>query len=354
MPWYTCAMSTDFLSTAEQLSDQELLARVKVLAEREREATVALIAHLAVMDERRLYLGQGFSSMFTYCRRILHLSEYAAYSRLEAARAARKYPIILERLAEGSVNLTTAGLLVPELTPTNHRKLLDAARYKGKREVQELIARLRPKSPVPSIVRKLTTADMSPVQIAAPVAAQSCQDLSLPLSIPVRPSARPVVVPLAPERYKVQFTASMGGYENLCLAQDLLRHQIPNGDAGKIIELALARLVKDLKRENLGAANRPRRSRGTAPDSRHIPAEVRRNVWARDGGRCAFVVHSGHRCTERAFLEFHHVIPYGAGGQATVDNIQLRCRAHNGYEAELYSGSGGRESEYRRVWNLGL
>src|SRR3990172_5448345 len=111
MPWYTCAMSTDFLSTAEQLSDQELLARVKVLAEREREATVALIAHLAVMDERRLYLGQGFSSMFIYCRRILHLSEYAAYSRLEAARAARKYPIILERLAEGSVNLTTAGLL---------------------------------------------------------------------------------------------------------------------------------------------------------------------------------------------------------------------------------------------------
>jgi hypothetical protein len=57
-------------------------------------------------------------------------------------------------------------------------------------------------------------------------------------------------------------------------------------------------------------------------------------VWRRDGGRCAFVSRAGHRCTERRFLEFHHVRPYARGGEAAPDNIQLRCRAHNGYEAE--------------------
>ncbi|HSL20539.1 MAG TPA: HNH endonuclease [Vicinamibacterales bacterium] len=71
--------------------------------------------------------------------------------------------------------------------------------------------------------------------------------------------------------------------------------------------------------------------------SRRIPAAVRREVWARDGGRCAFVGRQG-RCTETGFLEFHHVAPYARGGEARPDNIALRCRAHNAYEAELDFG----------------
>jgi hypothetical protein len=331
-------MSTDMLCIAEQLSDEDLMARVKVLAQREREATAALVAHLAVMLERRLYLGQGFSSLHTYCRRVLHMSEYAAYARVEAARAARKYPLILERLAEGSVNLTTVGLLIPEFTPVNHRAMLDAARHKSKREVQELVVRLRPRPLVPSVVRKLPAPASQSAQSEPPGTTQPSGDGSFRLSVPERPTARPVIVPLAPARYKVQFTASAEGYANLRLAQDLLRHQIPNGDAGRVIELALARLVKDLKKEKLGATDRPRANGRMESDSRHIPAAVKRKVWARDGGQCAFVAQNGRRCDERGFLQFHHVEPYSTGGKAAGDNIQLRCRAHNGYEAELYFG----------------
>ena len=60
-------------------------------------------------------------------------------------------------------------------------------------------------------------------------------------------------------------------------------------------------------------------------------------MWQRDEGRCAFVGRIG-RCRETAFLEFHHVAPYAAGGAGTSDNIQLRCRAHNQYEADLFFG----------------
>jgi 5-methylcytosine-specific restriction endonuclease McrA len=73
-----------------------------------------------------------------------------------------------------------------------------------------------------------------------------------------------------------------------------------------------------------------------AAGSRHVPAEVKRAVWLRDLGRCAFVGTDGRRCNERGFVEFHHVRPYAAGGEATVENIQLRCRRHNGYEARVF------------------
>ncbi|MGH2437303.1 MAG: hypothetical protein ACRDFA_09940, partial [bacterium] len=132
-------MNTTDLFRVAQLSNQEVVATVKLLAHREREATAVLIAHLTVLGERRLYLAEGCSSMFTYCTQVLRLSESAAYSRIEAAKAARKYPIILDLLGDGSVNLTTVGLLVPELTLENHVELLRAAKHKSKREVQELI-----------------------------------------------------------------------------------------------------------------------------------------------------------------------------------------------------------------------
>jgi hypothetical protein len=59
-------------------------------------------------------------------------------------------------------------------------------------------------------------------------------------------------------------------------------------------------------------------------------------VWKRDGGRCGFVSKDGRRCTARGQLEYHHVRP---NGEPTVDNIQLRCRAHNLYEADLFYGA---------------
>jgi 5-methylcytosine-specific restriction endonuclease McrA len=119
-----------------------------------------------------------------------------------------------------------------------------------------------------------------------------------------------------------------------------MRHTIPNGDPAAIFDRALTALLSELERTKLAAAARPRATRPTSTSSRHVPAAVKRAVWARDSGRCAFVGTNG-RCRETGFLEFHHVTPYAAGGETSVENLQLRCRAHNAYEAEKYFGAGG-------------
>lgn len=67
-----------------------------------------------------------------------------------------------------------------------------------------------------------------------------------------------------------------------------------------------------------------------------MSAEVKRAVWLRDLGCCAYVGPNGHRCQERGFLEFHHVRPFEVGGEATIENIPLRCGRHNRYEAKVY------------------
>jgi len=73
----------------------------------------------------------------------------------------------------------------------------------------------------------------------------------------------------------------------------------------------------------------PRRS-----NSRHVPTAVRSAVWLRDEGRCTFVDTRGVRCRATTALELHHEQPFARGGPATLENIRLRCRAHNELAAE--------------------
>jgi hypothetical protein len=331
------------ITIPSHLSDDDLVAEVKSLAMREQTATAHLIAHLAELDARRLHLAAGFSSLFTYCTEVLGLSEAEAYNRIEAARTARRFPVILDMLGEGILNLTTVRLLARHLTAENHEALLTAAARKSRRQVEELLAGHSPQPDVAPSVRKLpaTTPTLSPATPAASVLQTSAlsEDVSLP--IPPAPSTRtrrPMVIPRAPDRYEVRFTASAETCEKLRLAQDLLRHAIPTGDLAQIIDRALTVLLEDLARKKFAATNRPRASHGTALGSRDIPAKVQRTVWLRDGGRCAFVGKGGRRCNGRAFIEFHHVDPHGVGGEPTVENVGLRCRAHNAYEAELFYG----------------
>src|SRR5688500_1133399 len=104
-------MITIFDPALSSLSDDQLLLSVKTLACSERHAMAQLIAALVELDRRKLFLGQGYSSLFNYCTQVLHLSEHAAYGRIEAARAARRFPVVLDHLANGTVTLTTLCLL---------------------------------------------------------------------------------------------------------------------------------------------------------------------------------------------------------------------------------------------------
>jgi hypothetical protein len=149
-------------------------------------------------------------------------------------------------------------------------------------------------------------------------------------------SRRALVSPLAPNQYKVTFTAEAEMCQKLRHAQDLLRHQVPDGNLPEIFDRALSALIDALESKKLAATQHPRLGRTASAESRHIPAAVKRAVWLRDGGRCAFVAKDGRRCAERGFLEFHHGRPYAARGEASVANVALRCRPHNGHEAALY------------------
>jgi len=329
------------------LSDGTLSRELAASIVRGRSHTAEQIALIAEFDARKLYLPAGYSSMYAYCVGELHLSEDEACRRIHGARAARMFPGIFSAVAEGRLHLTAVNLLAPHLTPATADELLAAAVHKGKAEILLLLARHFPRPDLPTRLEPvppsgantlpIETSGAATLELSAParMEAPTSDGLSALARIDT-PVARPRVAPLAPEHYGLQTTIGQRARDNLRRAQELG----PTSDIPEILDQALELYVRLLEKRKFAATTRPCPGRSHANvERRYIPAEVRRAVWKRDGGRCTFVSGAGHRCEERKGVEFDHVVPFARGGQATVGGIRLRCRAHNQYGAECTFGA---------------
>ncbi len=366
------AMETRGFWCLAGVSDRELQSSLGALLESGARTEARIVAHLAEVEERRLHLRAGSSSMFDYCTKRLELSENEAFHRIAASRAARQFPIVFTLLERREVHLTAICLLREHLTRENHAELLAEAAHKTKRQIQELIARRFPTPDAESRIRKLperqarvantglaiagvpvpvTAAPVLAVQeVMAPTAAIP---VSPPLAepMPSRPSPSPasapppvrgVIEPTSAARYRIQLNASAALKEKLDLLRALTSHSNPEGDLAAVIELAVDVALDKVQRDRFAKTERPRRSSGhrgiqTTEKSRkraRVPASIQREIAIRDGLRCTYVGERGHRCGARAFLQIHHERPWARGGAETAENLRLLCASHNRLLAE--------------------
>ncbi|MHB8877547.1 MAG: HNH endonuclease, partial [Myxococcaceae bacterium] len=316
------------------------------------------------------------------CVQELGLSEDAASNRITVARLASRFPAILEAYRSGRVHLSGLRMLSHLFTEANHLELLALARGKSRRQLEELIARLEPKPPVPDSIRKLPQRAV-PAPVPVPVAATKEEPPSptpvaqppVSLALATAPAPRPSVQPLSADTYKIQFTASRPLKDKVQQARDLLRHQVRDGDLATIVEQALDLLIAKVKKERFGVGAKPRsqarasqaedtglgvgaelgkqprapRAGSCPPLSRHIPVVIRRAVYERDGDRCTYVSEDGRRCEATGDLEFDHLEGFARTHVHAVDSLALRCRAHNAFAAEQMYGRQFMEEARRSI-----
>jgi len=318
------------------LSDPELLKGLTSLVAQDRATTATLLAHIAEFDARRLYLPAAHPSTYSYCVHELHLSEDAAYKRIRAARAARQFPVIFEALADGRLHLSAVSLLASYLTSENAEGLLAEAAHRSKSEVEELLARRFPRSETMGLVEALPASPFRADDQLAPGPVNP----ETPQLAPAQVGPRSTLAPVAAERFRLDVTLGRCSREKLRYIQDLLGHELPSGDLAQVVDQAFDALIEKLEKRKFAATRRPRPGQRPSANPRHVPAQVKRAVWERDGGQCTFVSEAGRRCPARKLLEFDHVEEVARGGRASVAGIRLRCRAHNQYGAECTFGAG--------------
>jgi hypothetical protein len=347
----------DLVTAIHSLDDDALLTHFADVVREDRRVTAELLIHIAEIDARKLWAKEGYPSMFAMCVERFLMSEAAAGKRIQAARTATRFPVIVPLIALGELHVSGINRLAPHLTPGNHEYLLGRAKHKTIREIEQLVAELAPRPDVRARVARLpehlpaavdlTQPEASPVDSApspnlrdrATAGAPAAYALTSPPNAPLD-GAR--VAPLSPGRFKLTATISESTHEKLKKLSDLL----PRADLSEILDRALGELLDKTLRRKAALTKQPRLA-SPRSTGRDIPAAIRRAVWLRDGGRCAYVSSSGRRCNATHDLEYHHKQLYALTGTHDVHTIELRCRAHNQYEAELVLGQAFMERKRR-------
>ena len=303
-------------------------------------------------------------------------------------------------VAGGTLHASALSLLRKHLTPENAAELFELCKQKSARQAEELLAARFPRPDVRDLVRRLPSqarltldvgcssqrapgeASRKPQGDASPstpsAESENASVESLPrkpaaaLGLAVQPKSRRLE-PLSADRYGVHFTADGEFRALLERVRGLAGHRLPSGDLMTLLKRGLEAYERELEKERFTVGSKPRRSSSAAPASaecdptapdlsapdpkagdryparspkpilnskrkRHYPAAVARAVFLRDGKQCSYVAQDGRRCTARRCLELDHVEPWAVGGEATIDNLRLYCRAHNQRYARQYYG----------------
>jgi hypothetical protein len=337
---------------------REHTAHLADLLRREHAAMADFLVALADFDRKRLWLDLGHASLFYFLHRELGLSKGAAHYRKTAAELVQKFPEIVGPLRTGKLCITSIVHLAKVLTPENRQEMLPRFFHRSRREAMEVAAAVKPAEAAP---RREVVTPVRPVAAESVGALESLasrqtavqpaelkldptqeRDQPPPPPAPVEaappppPAPRDTTEPITGDLFRFHVTVTRRFLEKLEAARAALSHARPGANGEEILEAGLDLVLAEYAKRK-GLVAKPRKEPPSSkPD--HVPAHVKRAVWARAGGRCEWPLDSGGVCGSTLRLEFDHIQPRARGGPSTVENVRVACGVHNQLAARLAFG----------------
>ncbi|WP_413290775.1 HNH endonuclease [Bdellovibrio sp. HCB337] len=317
----------------KSLTDSQLIERTEYLVRRERELVECLITHLQEIQDRKLFIPMGYTSLFECLVKHFKYSESIAYSRISVLRIMKDVPEVTEALQSGELNLTHLSLAQTYIR-NQEKKTQEKVTTEEKRE---LVACLKNTSTKEA---KQILAERNPV-------------MELP-SDQVRY--------LDSEHVQIQVTTHKEILEKIERLKSLISHQDVNPSLGEVLDLALTSAIESLeKKKGVHIKEETKNKKpafGSSPlcpsdpnskliskakfstqsfadrNSRYISRKVKKTILKRADHQCEYVHKSGERCSSKFQMQFDHIKAYSRGGGPEYANIQLLCRVHNAYKGD--------------------
>jgi hypothetical protein len=348
------------MSVAINLTDQ-LHNQALELSQRYKRAEADLICVLQQIEEHRVYLRRGHSSLFSYVTQELGLAENTAYSLITVARKAREVPELKAKLQAGTVTLSNARRVSAVLTPANQGEWLQKAATLSNRQLEREIIQVRPQEATPErttytakdrvrLELGLSEAEILRLRRAQDLVCQSQRravsleetlvalmsdylDRHDPLEMAKRHRVRkgsvistgePSVASQTQRPTPNHATPNHATPNHATLNHATLNHATPNLTGPAIKEIA-APENRNSQTDSVNSLVTRRVSSKREP----IPAAILHQVNWRDRRRCAHKLPNGTRCNQARWIEVHHIIPVSRGGENTIDNLLTLCSAHH-------------------------
>jgi 5-methylcytosine-specific restriction endonuclease McrA len=275
---------------------QTLHSQALSIAARFHKAESELIDILQKIDDQKIFMKLGYSSLFDYAVRALKLSEANAYNFITIARKSKTIPELKIAIASGELTVSKARKITPILTRENSSHWLELARTLSKQELEKAVARVMPQT---------ATSE------GAKYVSGNRLELKLGVSEDLLKKLRRA------QDLTSQKTRSPASFEETL--SEVLEFFLQRNDP---VEKA-KRNSKQIPEPVPGQAPLHRRAR------RYISANTKHQIHLRDQGRCAHKDKEGQRCGSRRWLEIHHQIPLSQNGSNGVQNLKTLCHNHH-------------------------
>ena len=301
---------------------EEALKRVKAY----NESTTRLLDILEQIQESKIYLNLGYASLWSYVTMGLNLSESQAHQFISVMRKVKEVPKLKEAIQRGEISLPKAALIAPALKSSNQQDWLEKAKLLTTREIKEELVKA---SPTPKIPEKLTPRASNLLELRLGISQELMGLLKRAQDLASQKNRKPLTL--------VQTLDAV--------LSDYIERVAPENKAKR------ARIVADksLCSAKVGEANKSPQE--TIPSSKRnpknistnynsripIPAFLKHQIQRKAHGQCQYTLPNGHRCHERRFVEFHHLIPLSRGGTHALENLTLFCSGHHKASHRLIS-----------------
>lgn len=390
---YLSSKHKTFVENNFTKSNKELHEKLKYLVRTERNLLTTILDHLAEVRRRRIYTELGYSSLFNYCTKELNYSESAAVRRIQALKLTEELPEIKDKLNSGALNLSTISLAqtffqkekilcnksnpnlplldslslgIPEKNNINLDKQEHAegdlnhktntienndslwtskqilheskipSKFTTKFEKLEFLKSLENKT------TKEAQKEMAKIAPEATLTFETQKPLTenlTELKIIVNENQLNKLNQLKALRPDFKSTAEL--LEWLC-DQSLKKFDSKNSDTNNIKNVDV--MKKDLNQTHANSVIRRsllknhKNAQNYTTDKKAIKLSLKKHVYRKSNNQCSFVAQNGHKCLETHGLEVDHIFPKAKGGNNSIPNLRLLCKAHNQLEAIKHFG----------------
>jgi hypothetical protein len=304
----------DEIRKLKTLTNSQLFDKAQIFVGEETDATLMVLHVLKEIGRRRAYAEKSYPSLIEFCVSFLGYKRDAAYRRILAMRALKDLPEIEEKIQSGVLTLTAISQAQTyfdqkkkaneTLNQDQKREVILAIENKSTREVEKMFLELSPEEAPRERIRAINP-EMDELRIGLPkrVSAKLEEFKSL----------------LGPEKSSVETIEALE----------------------RALDLGIAVYKKKAEKSARVLANHEEQASATADSTpkfrapgKSISVHIKRRLWARDQGRCAFLDPLTHaRCSATHHLEIDHIEARALGGSNELSNLRLLCRAHNQYAA---------------------
>lgn len=307
------------------LSDNEVINNFRKLALREREMTLGVMVYLSEIEDRKLYLNEGYSSLFDLCRRGIGYSESESVKRIRGAKVLMEFPEARAVFERREISLSVLSSLRGVITKDNKNEILIGIPGLSKEAAGAFLAKFKAPTLKPVLEKVI------PMIVSKP---EPVKSILVSVSEPSSTVAERAPVP-GEEVFKLQFSVKKDVMSKIARARELLSGKYPKGVS---LENLLGEVLEDfIDRKDPARKVIKENKTGAATDKRHIPVNIKYKIFKDSNCQCSYEK-GGVRCSARWGLEIDHKVPFAKGGRTGISNLRLLCRAHNQLMAEQEFG----------------